>query len=100
MIGVSSGYGIMRKPSTRDFYQSVDERGGLGQYDTPRCLISRTASSLNSRVNCLLSMTYLLFRKTPNSVSSEPGQLRKPSATARHFLNHHVDRGWYLYHRS
>src|SRR3954451_4150994 len=42
-------------------------------YDTPRCLISRTASSLNSRVNCLLSMTHLLFHKTPNSVSSEPG---------------------------
>jgi predicted nucleotide-binding protein len=36
-------------------------------------LISRTASSLNSRVNCLLSMTHLLFHKTPNSVSSEPG---------------------------
>jgi hypothetical protein len=28
---------------------------------------------LNSRVNCLLSMTHLLFHKTPNSVSSEPG---------------------------
>jgi hypothetical protein len=36
-------------------------------------LISRTASSLNSRVNCLLSMTHLLLHKTPNSVSSEPG---------------------------
>jgi hypothetical protein len=28
---------------------------------------------LNSRVNCLLSMTHLLLHKTPNSVSSEPG---------------------------
>jgi hypothetical protein len=36
-------------------------------------LISRTASSLNSRVNCLLSMTHLLLHKTPNLVSSEPG---------------------------
>src|SRR5712664_1434571 len=42
-------------------------------YDTPRSLISRTASSLNSRVNCRLSMTHLLLHKTPNSVSSEPG---------------------------
>src|SRR3954451_4157189 len=42
-------------------------------YDTPRCLISRTASSLNSRVNCLLSMTHLPLHKTPNLVSSEPG---------------------------
>jgi hypothetical protein len=29
-------------------------------YDTPRCLISRTALSLNSRVDCLLSMTHLV----------------------------------------
>jgi adenine-specific DNA-methyltransferase len=28
---------------------------------------------LNSRVNCLRSMTHLLFHKTPNLVSSEPG---------------------------
>src|SRR3984885_5800786 len=42
-------------------------------YDTPRSLIRRTASSLNSRVNCRLSMTHLLLHKTPNSVSSEPG---------------------------
>jgi hypothetical protein len=32
---------------------------------------------LNSRVNCLLSMTHLLFHKTPNSVSSEPGAAQK-----------------------
>src|SRR6476660_6143982 len=42
-------------------------------YETPRSLISRTASSLNSRVNCLLSMTHLPLHKTPNLVSSEPG---------------------------
>src|SRR6202161_4749651 len=42
-------------------------------YDTPRSLIRRTASSLNSRVYCRLSMTHLLLHKTPNSVSSEPG---------------------------
>jgi hypothetical protein len=42
-------------------------------YDTPRSWISRTASSLNSRVNFRLSMTHLLLHKTPNSVSSEPG---------------------------
>jgi hypothetical protein len=30
-----------------------------------------------SRVNCLLSMTHLLFHKTPNSVSSEPGAAQK-----------------------
>jgi hypothetical protein len=35
---------------------------------------------LNSRVNCLLSMTHLLFHKTPNSVSSEPGAAQSPSA--------------------
>jgi hypothetical protein len=44
-------------------------------------LISRTASSLNSRVNCRLSMTHLLLHKTPNSVSSEPGAAQiKPVA--------------------
>src|SRR6267142_1094506 len=49
-------------------------------YDTPRSLISRTASSLNSRVNCRLSMTHLLLHKTPNSVSSEPGAAQPPQA--------------------
>jgi hypothetical protein len=44
-------------------------------------LISRTASSLNSRVNCLLSMTHLLLHKTPNSVSSEPGAVQRLSRT-------------------
>src|ERR1700684_4163364 len=42
-------------------------------YDTPRSLISRTASSLNSRVNLRLSMTHLPFHETPNAVSPEPG---------------------------
>src|SRR5712671_4227466 len=49
-------------------------------YDTPRSLISRTASSLNSRVNCRLSMTHLLLHKTPNSVSSEPGAAQAAEA--------------------
>src|SRR5712672_3969234 len=42
----------------------------IGRQSTP----SRTGfESLNSRVNCRLSMTHLLLHKTPNSVSSEPG---------------------------
>ena len=32
-------------------------------YETPRSLISRTASSLNSRVNFRLSMTHLRFHQ-------------------------------------
>jgi hypothetical protein len=32
-------------------------------YDTPRSLISRTASSLNSRVNFRRSMTHLWFHQ-------------------------------------
>jgi hypothetical protein len=34
---------------------------------------------LNSRVNCLLSMTHLLLHKTPNLVSSEPGAAQSAS---------------------
>ena len=40
---------------------------------------SRTASSLNSRVNCRLSMTHLLLHKTPNSMSSEPAAAHSSS---------------------
>jgi hypothetical protein len=40
-------------------------------YDTPRSLIRRTASSLNTRVNFPRSMTRPIV--TPNLVSSEPG---------------------------
>ena len=52
---------------------SVIDDTGLGRtglrsraacvYETPRSLISRTASSLNSRVNFRLSMTHLRFHK-------------------------------------
>src|SRR5712672_2091237 len=55
-------------------------------YDTPRSLISRTASSLNSRVNCRLSMTHLLLHKTPNSVSSEPGAAHPGVLTVEHVM--------------
>src|SRR5712692_2250099 len=58
-------------------------------YETPRSLISRTASSLNSRVNCRLSMTHLLLHKTPNSVSSEPG-------AAQNDLWNNAKKGQYL----
>jgi hypothetical protein len=49
-------------------------------------LISRTASSLNSRVYCRLSMTHLLLHKTPNSVSSEPGAAHKQVFEPKDFL--------------
>jgi hypothetical protein len=61
------------KMATARLSVQLDKSRGQRQYETPRSLISRTASSLNSRVNCRLSMTHLLFHKTPNSVSSEPG---------------------------
>src|SRR5471030_2194041 len=61
-------------------------------YDTPRCLISRTASSLNSRVNCLLSMTHLLLHKTPNSVSSEPGAAHSVAEASKIAFKKHVGR--------
>src|SRR5271155_2021018 len=49
----------------------------------PRSLIRRTASSLNSRVNCRLSITHLLLHKTPNSVSSEPGAAQMWTISAK-----------------
>src|SRR5580704_8870562 len=65
-------------------------------YDTPRSLIRRTASSLNSRVNCRLSMTHLLLHKTPNLVPSEPGAAQVVAAEIANFGFGTLDRVLFL----
>jgi hypothetical protein len=53
------------------------------QDDTPRSLIRRTASSLNSRVNFRLSMTHLQIHQNTYSVSAEPVQAKLRIAVAK-----------------